>query len=89
MYGHGYGALGPVYAAAAAYLFPGRRLGTILEVLEAGYGLHGTFGAFMAGYFYDLLGHYAGSFSVVLAAIALSSASFWLAAPRKARVIRS
>jgi hypothetical protein len=43
----------------------------------------------MTGYFYDLLGRYAGSFSVVLAAIALSSASLWLAPPRKDGVIRS
>jgi MFS family permease len=88
MYGLGYGALGPVYAAATADLFPGRHLGTILGVLEAGYGLGGAFGAFMAGYLYDQLGHYTVSFSLVLGAIALSCVSLWLAAPRKARAVR-
>lgn len=85
MYGLGYGALGPVYAAATADLFPGRQLGTILGVLEAGYGMGGAFGAYMAGYLFDMLGHYTLSFSIVLGAIALSSASLWLAAPRRAR----
>lgn len=85
MYGLGYGALGPVYAAATADLFPGRQLGTILGVLEAGYGMGGAFGAYMAGYLFDVLGHYTLSFSIVLGAIALSSASLWLAAPRRAR----
>jgi MFS family permease len=88
MYGLGYGALGPVYASATADLFPGRHLGAILGVLEAGYGLGGAFGAFMAGYLYDQLGHYTVSFSLVLGAIALSCVSLWLAAPRQARVGR-
>lgn len=86
MYGLGYGALGPVYAAATADLFPGKHLGTILGVLEAGYGLGGAFGAFMAGYLFDVLGHYVVSFALVLGAIALSCASLWLAAPRRIRV---
>ena len=88
MYGLGYGALGPVYAAATADLFPGRHLGTILGVLEAGYGLGGAFGAFMAGYLFDMLGHYVVSFALVLGAIALSCTSLWLAAPRRARLAR-
>jgi MFS family permease len=88
MYGLGYGALGPVYAAATADLFPGKQLGTILGVLEAGYGLGGAFGAFMAGYLFDVLGHYVVSFALVLGAIALSCISLWLAAPRRMRVLR-
>jgi MFS family permease len=83
--GLGYGALGPVYAAATADLFPGRHLGTILGVLEAGYGIGGAAGAFLAGDLYDRLGHYILSFSLVLAAIALSCATLWLAAPRRVR----
>jgi MFS family permease len=85
MYGLGYGALGPVYAAATADLFPGRHLGTILGVLEAGYGMGGALGAYLAGYLFDVLGHYTLSFSIVLGAIALSCASLWLAAPRRVR----
>jgi MFS family permease len=88
MYGLGYGALGPVYAAATADLFPGKHLGTILGVLEAGYGLGGAFGAFMAGYLFDVLGHYVISFALVLGAIAFSCASMWLAAPRRTRALR-
>jgi MFS family permease len=88
MYGLGYGALGPVYAAATADLFPGKQLGTILGVLEAGYGLGGAFGAFMAGYLFDVLGHYVVSFALVLGAIALSCVSLWLAGPRRMRALR-
>lgn len=86
MYGLGYGALGPVYAAATADLFPGKQLGTIFGVLEAGYGMGGAIGAYMAGYLFDQLGHYTLSFSIVLGAIALSCASLWLAAPRRVRI---
>jgi MFS family permease len=87
MYGLGYGALGPVCTAAAAALLPDRRLGTALGVPKAWYGLGGACGAYIAGYFHALL--VIVSVSLVLAAIALSSASLWLAAPRQARVIRS
>jgi MFS family permease len=87
-YGLGYGALGPVYAAAAADLFPGKHLGTILGVLEAGYGLGGALGAFVAGYLFDVLGSYVVSFTLVLGAIAISCASLWLAAPRWRRALR-
>lgn len=89
MYGLGYGALGPVYAAATADLFPGKQLGTIFGVLEAGYGMGGAIGAYMAGYLFDQLGHYTLSFSIVLGAIALSCASLWLAAPRRVQVSRA
>ena len=85
LYGLGYGALGPIYAAATADLFPGKRPGTILGMLEAGYGMGGAFGVFIAGYLYDLFGHYTISFALVLGAITLSCASIWLAAPRKAQ----
>jgi MFS family permease len=87
-YGLGYGALGPVYAAAAADLFPGKHLGTILGVLEAGYGLGGALGAFVAGYLFDVLGSYVVTFTLVLGAIAISCASLWLAAPRWRRALR-
>lgn len=85
LYGLGYGALGPVYAAATADLFPGRHLGKILGVLEVGYGLGGAFGAFLAGYLYDLLGSYTASFSLILVAILLSCLALWGAAPRRQR----
>jgi hypothetical protein len=49
LYGLGYGALGSVYAAATADLFPGKHLGTILRGLAAVYGLSGACGALMAG----------------------------------------
>jgi MFS family permease len=89
MYGLGYGALGPVYAAAAVELSPGPQFGRILWLLEARHGLGGAFGTFMAGYFYDVLDHYTVFCALVLAAIALSSACLRLAAPYKACVIRS
>jgi MFS family permease len=86
LYGLGHGALGPIYAAATADLFPGRAVGTILGVLEAGYGLGGALGAFLAGFAFDLVGHYRLSFALVLGAIVVSCVSLWLAAPRKRQV---
>jgi MFS family permease len=87
-YGLGYGALGPVDAAATADLFPGKHLGTTLGGLEAGYGLGGTFGACMAGSLSAQLGHDVVSFALVRGAIALPRASLWLAAPRRTRAMR-
>ncbi len=83
LYGLGYGALGPVYAAATADRFPGRSLGTILGVLEAGYGLGGAFGTFMAGYLYDQFGSYTTSFFLVLGAIMFSCVAFCRTTARK------
>lgn len=80
LYGLGHGALGPLYAAATADLFSGKSLGTLLGLLEAAYGLSGAFGAFLAGYAYDLAGHYVWSFTLVLGAIVFSCLSLWLAA---------
>jgi MFS family permease len=45
MYGFGHGGLRPESAAATADLFPGRHLGTILGVVEAGYDFGGAFRA--------------------------------------------
>jgi MFS family permease len=83
LYGIGHGALGPVYAAATADIFPGRYLGTILGFLEAAYGLGGALGTYVAGYAFDLTGSYMISFLLVLVATTLSCLSLWLAAPRK------
>ena len=83
LYGLGHGALGPVYAAAAADLLPGKYRGTIFGTLETAYGLSGALGAFLAAYTYDLVGHYTWSFTLLLVAILLSCLSLWLAAPRK------
>jgi MFS family permease len=85
LYGLGHGALGPIYAAATADLFAGKSVGTILGVLEGAYGLGGALGAFLAGYAYDLTGHYRGSFGLVLLAMLLSCASLWGAAPGRQR----
>ncbi len=85
LYGLGYGALGPVYAAATADLFPGRHLGKILGVLEVGYGVGGALGTFVAGYLYDILGSYRPSFVLIMCAIVLSCLALWGAAPRRVR----
>lgn len=85
LYGIGHGALGPIYNASTADLFPGRSLGTILGVLEAAYGIGGAVGTYLAGYAYDLVGDYRISFVFVLVGIVMSCVCLWLAAPRHAR----
>ncbi|MGE3536560.1 MAG: MFS transporter [Candidatus Tectimicrobiota bacterium] len=89
LYGLGYGALGPIYAAATADRFPGRSLGTILGVLEAGYGLGGAFGTYMAGYLYDHSGSYTISLYLVLGAIVGSCAALWGSTAGSARPART
>jgi MFS family permease len=86
LYGIGHGALGPIYGAATADLFPGKYLGTILGVLEAAYGMGGALGAYLAGYAFDLVGNYRWSFVLVLGAVVISSLSLWIAAPRRRQI---
>ena len=84
-YGLGNGVFASVYAAATADLFLGPSLGTILGVLELGWGLGGFAGSWVGGYWYDRWGNYHGIFALTIGVAVLSSVAMWLAAPRRLR----
>ena len=84
-YGVGNGVFASAYAAATADLFLGPSLGTILGVLELGWGLGGFAGSWFGGYWYDRWGSYHGVFALTIGVSLLSCMAMWLAAPRHLR----
>jgi MFS family permease len=84
-FGLGVACMGCVYAAATADLFYGPRLGTILGVLEVGWGLGGFGGSWFGGYWYDHWGSYHGVFVWTMGVSLLGCLALWLAAPRHLR----
>jgi MFS family permease len=85
VFGLGNGVFASVYAAATADLFFGPSLGTILGVLELGWGLGGFAGSWFGGYWYDRWGSYHGVFALTVGISLLSCVAMWLAAPRRLR----
>jgi MFS family permease len=85
VFGLGNGVFASVYAAATADLFFGPSLGTILGVLELGWGLGGFAGSWFGGYWYDRWGSYHGVFALTVGISLLGCVAMWLAAPRRLR----
>jgi MFS family permease len=81
-FGVGNGVFASAYAAATADMFFGPYLGTILGVLELGWGLGGFAGSWFGGYWYDRWGSYHGVFALTIGVSLLSCIAMWLAAPR-------
>lgn len=50
-------------------------------------GLGGAFGAWFAGFVYDLMGSYLPVFGIMAGCILMSGVILWLAAPRKVRLV--
>jgi MFS family permease len=85
-FGIGWGATAPIFMSTSADLFKGRIFGLIYGFLEAGIGIAGAFGAWVAGFIFDQTQSYRWAFILVMAVLALSCIFIWLAAPRKARI---
>jgi MFS family permease len=82
-FGVGNGVFASAYAGATADLFLGPSLGTILGLLELGWGLGGFAGSWFGGYWYDRWGSYHGVFALTIAISLLGCVAMWLAAPRR------
>jgi MFS family permease len=79
-FGIGYSAMAPVYASAVSDKFAGRNLGTILGLLDLGFGLGSALGPWWAGWMFDRYGSYDGvilgvAVGVVLTGIGLGTAT--------------
>jgi len=57
-FGLGYSAMSPIYAAAVSDKFAGKNLGTILGLLDLGFGLGSALGPWWAGWMFDRYGSY-------------------------------
>jgi MFS family permease len=84
-FGAGNGVFASAYAGATADLFLGPSLGTILGLLELGWGLGGFAGSWFGGYWYDRWGSYHGVFVLTVGISSLGCIAMWLAAPRRVK----
>lgn len=57
-FGIGFNGMSPVYASAVSDRFAGRNLGTILGLLDLGFGLGSALGPWWAGWMFDRYGSY-------------------------------
>lgn len=85
LFGMGWGVTAPMFMAVSADLFQGRIFGFIYGLVEAGIGVAGATGAWMAGAIYDRTGSYQWAFVLLILFFFFSAAFVWLAAPRKWR----
>jgi MFS transporter, OFA family, oxalate/formate antiporter len=76
-FGLTWGARGPAITAKTADLFPGRQLGTILGVITIGSGIGSAFGAWAAGWIFDLSGSYELAFILSIASYVCGCVAFW------------
>jgi MFS family permease len=74
LFGLGYGARGPVFAALASDLFSGKSLGRIYGLITLGVGLGEAVGPWVAGLLFDFTGSYGIPFASVLVSFAISIA---------------
>jgi MFS family permease len=80
-FGLGFSAMSPVYAAAVSDKFAGKNLGTILGLLDLGFGLGSALGPWWAGWMFDRYGSYDAvilgvAVGVVLTGYGLAAASW-------------
>jgi MFS family permease len=86
LFGMGWGVTAPMFMSVAADLFRGKTFGLIYGIVEAGIGIAGALGAWVAGFIFDRTQSYQGAFVLVIIVFLLSSVFVWLAAPRKFRI---
>jgi MFS family permease len=72
LFGLGYGARGPVFAALASDFFSGQSLGRIYGLITLGVGLGQATGPWMAGFLFDLTGSYIIPFVSVIISFTIS-----------------
>jgi len=82
-FGIGFNGMSPVYASAVADRFAGRNLGTILGLLDLGFGLGSALGPWWAGWMFDRYGSYGGVILGVALAVVLTGFGLWTATRRR------
>ncbi len=86
-YGLCYGCAMVLFPPMVADLFHGRRFGSVLGGLYIGGGFGQAFGAFLGGYVFDLTGSYFWAYALTIPAWCVSFILYWVAAPRKVRLV--
>lgn len=87
LFGVGMGLLAVTCYAALADLFYGKHLGAITGLVITNLGVGFAIGPWVAGCIYDVTGTYRLAFVMVIIAIGISCFWFWVAAPRRVRLV--
>lgn len=87
LFGTGIGITSPALTASAADIFQGKHFGSIYGTIVLGFGVGGAIGPWLGGLVFDSVGNYIPAFAVVLMVMAGALACFWIAAPRKVRLV--
>jgi MFS family permease len=82
-FGLGFNGIAPVYASAVSDRFAGKNLGTILGLLDLGFGLGSALGPWWAGWMFDRYGNYAGVIVGVAVGVVLTGVGLWGATRRR------
>ncbi len=85
----GYAINAPLNPASAGDIFASRSFGGIFGVMNLGGGFGGAFGAWLAGFIFDVTGSYYVAFATAAISSSLAIIGIWLAAPRKVRRVVS
>ena len=83
MFGLGYNGIAPVYASAVSDRFAGKNLGTILGLLDLGFGLGSALGPWWAGWMFDRHGNYDVVIAGVALGVVLTGVGLWGATRRR------
>ena len=86
-FGGAMGSRGPVVSSLAARLFEGQ-VGAVFGLIMIGLGLGGAFGAWIAGWLFELTGGYTTGLCVSIAASLIGTSMFWII-PALERGVRS
>jgi MFS family permease len=84
-FGMGWGVTAPMLMSVSADLFKGKVYGLIYGFVEAGVGIAGAIGAWVAGFIFDQTQSYHLAFILAIGAFMSSCVFIWIAAPRKFR----
>lgn len=76
-FGGAMGSRGPVVSSLTARLFEGQ-VGAVFGLIMIGLGLGGAFGAWIAGWLFEVTGGYTAGFGVAIAASVIGTSMFWL-----------
>jgi MFS family permease len=87
LFGLGMGLMAVMCYAALADIFYGRHLGAITGLIITSLGIGFAIGPWLAGYIHDVIGSYGLAFIIAIFAIGLGCLWFWIAAPRKVRLV--
>jgi MFS transporter, OFA family, oxalate/formate antiporter len=82
-FGIGFNGISPVYASAVSDRFAGKNLGTILGLLDLGFGLGSALGPWWAGWMFDRYGSYGGVILGVAVGVVVTGVGLWGATRRR------